>query len=359
MIQKSLLCAVVEHLVMRIGQVACVMVLWSVTCAASADAGDTAVVSAQVVAPVIRAYAQVVPVAELPIRAMATGRVADLHILPGAGVAAGQVLAHLDGSQMRAWLVSHRQAWVAAQAAAASAAKVAAVTRQQLADHLVTQQQLAVAERDLLAARSAERTAHAQWQDAQNQQTVSSPVAGTVQAVQAANDENIQSGQILITILSDKQLWIRAAVYGRDVGQIRLGMAARFVLSDGQTVIPARVVSIAAQVAPDGSTQVGLLPVVPMSSIPWRAGQWGQVAFTQPAQQLLMIPTMALVLDSGRWWVVLHTPKGDRPQPVVPGEAQGWQTCIVSGLKPGQQIVTRNAFLVFHQDIANNYQQPD
>jgi cobalt-zinc-cadmium efflux system membrane fusion protein len=71
------------------------------------------------------------------------------------------------------------------------------------------------------------------------------------------------------------------------------------------------------------------------------------------------VPTSALVLDRGRWWVLVRTARGDRPQPVVPGPALGWRTWIAAGLRAGQQVVAKDAFLKYHRDIAQSYQPPD
>ena len=72
-----------------------------------------------------------------------------------------------------------------------------------------------------------------------------------------------------------------------------------------------------------------------------------------------MIPTRALILDRGEWWVLLHTDRGNHPQAVVPGPARGWRTFIKRGLQPGAQVVVENAYLEFHSGISRHYQPPD
>ncbi len=348
-----------RHVIRGLLRVLCSWLVCSMTWPAFADSSDTVVVSVKSVAPVISAYAQVTAIADLPVRALEAGRLVGLRVRPGDAVHAGQVLAYLDGPQAQAWLVAHQQALVAARAGMLSADKTLTATKQLLAEHLVTRQQMIVAERDLAQAKSGLNTANAAWQAAQSGRMVRSPADGTVLSIQAASSENVQPGDSVLTVMSANQLWLSAALYGRDVDQVHIGQVAQFMPTDYQTGIPVRVVSIASKLAPDGSTQVGLLPLVPASFVPWRAGQWGQVVLKGPVRQQLTVPTRALVLDNGRWWVVLRTQQGNRLQPVVPGESQGWQTVILSGLQAGQQVVARNAFLVFHQGIANTYQQPD
>lgn len=88
-------------------------------------------------------------------------------------------------------------------------------------------------------------------------------------------------------------------------------------------------------------------------------GQFGTVTLNGAQRLLPVVPTRALVLDQGKWWVLVRTEKGEQPQAVVPGPAHGWQTVIESGLQPGEQIVVENAYLEFHRGISENYQPPD
>ena len=74
---------------------------------------------------------------------------------------------------------------------------------------------------------------------------------------------------------------------------------------------------------------------------------------------MIPIPTEALILDQARWWVLVHTPGGDRAQEVVPGPTRGWRTFIAAGLTPGQQIVVSNAYLEYHRGISARYTPPE
>ena len=78
-----------------------------------------------------------------------------------------------------------------------------------------------------------------------------------------------------------------------------------------------------------------------------------------PTRSLVSVPTRALILDQGRWWVLLHAQRADRARAVVPGATRGWQTFIERGLVPGQQVVVRDAYLEYHRGIAGRYQPPD
>ena len=71
---------------------------------------------------------------------------------------------------------------------------------------------------------------------------------------------------------------------------------------------------------------------------------------------MVAIPTRALILDRGKWWVMVHTPHGNHPRQVTPGPARGWNTFITHGLPAGSQVIVNNAYLLFHASIAEHYQ---
>ena len=88
-------------------------------------------------------------------------------------------------------------------------------------------------------------------------------------------------------------------------------------------------------------------------------GEFGTVTLNAPQRRLVAVPTRSLILDQGKWWVMVHTAQGDRPQAVVPGPTLGWQTFLERGLNPGTQVVVENAYLLFHRGISKGYQLPD
>ncbi|MGH8257875.1 MAG: hypothetical protein ACRET0_16865, partial [Steroidobacteraceae bacterium] len=166
------------------------------------------------------------------------------------------------------------------------------------------------------------------------------------------------------TVQTSGSLWLKAAYYGNDAASIRIGMKGRFQPAAGGASVPVTVASVSATLAPDGSESVGLVAAKPAAhrkeaSPPWLNGERGIVMVEGSTRSMIAIPTRALILDRGRWWVLVHTTQGDSKRVVVPGPARGWQTFIEKGLESGQRVVVQNAYLEFHRGISQRYTPPD
>ncbi len=153
------------------------------------------------------------------------------------------------------------------------------------------------------------------------------------------------------------QLWLKAAFYGADLNAVRAGMKGAFVPAGSNRSLPVKVCAKFGLLRADGGESVALLAA---SARPdWQNGMFGTVTLDGPTQSLIKVPTRALVLDQGRWWVVVRTSSGEEPREVQPGPTRGWDTFIENGLSPGVQVVVANAYLEYHRNVAQAYQPPD
>ena len=303
------------------------------------------------------AYAQVEPVAVLPVRTAATGVIAGLDLLPGARVQAGDELARLEGPEIDVMLTQAEAAVTSAQARADAATNLLRVERQQLVSHLGTHQDTYRAQSALAEARASLDAAWAQLRADHRQTNVIAPVDGTVLALKAADGERLIAGQAVLTLQPAAGLWLKADYYGTDAALIRVGMTGQFVPADGGKSVPVTVNGVFPSLSPDGGKSVGLFAA--SRSPGWLNGQSGTVILNGSTRSLPAVPSRALILDRGKWWVLLHTERGDHPQAVVPGPARGWHTFVERGLQPGEQVVVENAYLEFHSSISQHYQPPD
>ncbi|MGH8227166.1 MAG: efflux RND transporter periplasmic adaptor subunit [Steroidobacteraceae bacterium] len=303
----------------------------------------------------LRAYAQVEPIAVLPVRAMQSGVVMRLRMVPGSAVKAGETLAELGGPEIQSVMAQDEANVRAARARLSAATRALTSERELLTEQLATRQTLAAAESALAAARAAFQTAASVLRAAQRLRTLRAPGDGLVLAVNAAEGERVAAGQSVLTLQLTHRLWLRAAYYGANAMAIHAGMRGQFVPTEGKAVA-VEVATVFGTLQPDGGESVGLTPTEP---IRWLAGETGIVTLDGRARSLPAVPTRSLILDQGRWWVLVRTPRGDIRRLVTPGPTRGWQTFIEHGLEPDERVVVVGAYLEFHREIARQYQPPD
>lgn len=320
---------------------------------------DPACVTAQVgtVAPRLEAYGEVVPITVLPVTAAEPGVVAGLSVLPGMHIRAGEDLAHLQGPEIRS-MVSQGEADVrSARAQLAASRNSLAILQQQLISHLSTRQVVHQAESAVAQAQTNFDNAQSHLNAVRQMMTLTAPANATVLAVNVTNGELVSAGQPILTLQTADRLWLKAAYYGAGAAIIRAGMAGVFNPADGGDPIPVRVRAVIGPLTAGGAESVAMMPATPRFR--WMNGEFGTVALHLPDRRLVVVPTRSLILDHGKWYVLVRTAHGDHPQVVVPGPAQGWETFLQSGLKPGAQVVVENAYLLFHRSIAQRYRPPD
>lgn len=321
--------------------------------------GEPEFVVAQIgtVTPRLEAYGEVVPITVLPVTAAEPGVVAGLSVLPGMPVRTGEALAHLEGPEIRSMLSQGEADVRSARAQLTASQKSLAILQQQLISHLSTRQAVHQAESAVAQAQTNFDNAQSHLNAIRQMTTLTSPANATVLAMNAANGELVGTGQPIVTLQLADELWLKAAYYGTDAAAIRVGMAGRFDPADGRDPIPVRVRAIIGPLTAGGAESVAMMPATP--SFRWRNGEFGTVELHLPARKLVTVPTRALILSQGKWYVLVRTAHGDQPQAVVPGPARGWETFLESGLKPGAQVVVENAYLLFNHSIATRYQPPD
>ena len=325
--------------------------------AGQASDADAVAVQLRAVTPHLVAYAQVEPISVLPVDAAETGVVEGLKVLPGAHVRAGEELARLSGPGIRTLLMQSEADVRSARSQLEAAQKTLAILREQLPSHLTTRQAVHHAESADAQAQTALDNAQSRLSSVRQLMTLPAPTDGIVLALNSANGQLVSAGQPVITLQRDNQLWLRANYYGAELNSIRTGMTGRFTPADGGAPVAVRVASIPGMVTAGGGESIALIPAGDKTA--WISGESGTVTLDLPSRKLVAVPTRALVLNQGKWWVMVHSAKGDRPQEVMPGPVQGWDTLIESGLAPGAQVIVNNAYLLFHASIAEHFQVPD
>lgn len=283
------------------------------------------------------------PDARAVIAAPVGGTIERVLLSPGAPVAAGGAVAVIrsaDGALIRAE--------ASAAAAEAQAAHAALAREERLLKAGVTARQ------DFEAARAASARASAQATAAQarvsaagapgagGQATIRSPIAGLVTSVQAAPGGFVAQGAVIAEVTDPGRLEVVFNVPADPAAKLKVGAPLRLIGPDG-TETPAEIVGVAPLA--QGVTGAALVRARPRGpGLTPGAAVSAQVA--ADGQGRPSVPSEAVQSLEGRQVVFVAEPAGFRARSVTVGSSGGGQTQIVAGLKLGEKVAGRGAFVL-------------
>ncbi len=284
------------------------------------------------------------------------GRVVSLDVEPGARVAAGQALARIasgDFAQAQSDLARAEAAWRQATAALTRARDLFQhqVISQRDLDQAVTDEATAHAERDRAAARA--RQLGGQGTGIGQEFVLRSPIRGEVVQRAANPGQQVHAGDAtpLFVVSSLDTLWLTASVFERDVGAVRVGQ--RIVLTTD--ALPGR--RFAARIgyvsdALDPQTRTGTARAVlanPDHAL--RAEVIGTAkVFGPDSSRAPVVPSIAVVTRGAASVVFVRLAPGRFvARTVQVADDDGETAAIVSGLQPGDVVVTRGSLLLLGQ----------
>ena len=323
--------------------------------AAPASAADAVTQPVRLAAfkPEVHAWARVESAAPLVLRMPLAARIQRLLVSPGQAVGAGAPLVLLGGPRLDGQLAVAKAEVAAARRLSAAAERSAASARRSFPS-FINRRQLDAAQAGLDAARGRLARARAELRALSKQTTIASPVAATVSAIHAATGADLPAGAPLLDLVARSGLLLRAEVFGRAPP---VGSRGRFVPDDGGDAVPVRLAAWLPERAADGARVADFSATG--SGTDWQEGEAGEVVMSGPAQTAVAVPVAALILDAGRWLVL--TDRGGRLAPVrvEPGPTRGGEALLLRGPAPGTPVVVRQAYLLFHRDLAAHYAPPD
>jgi RND family efflux transporter MFP subunit len=304
----------------------------------------------------LQAFARVEPRHIIRVRAPLDGTVQGLQAKRGDVLHRGEVIAVLSGPERRMELEQARAAAARAQAALHLAQQTLHRLRETYPG-VSTRKELQRARADVAERRSVASATQARLQYQRATASVDAPVAARVLSVNVGDGQRVSTGDALLELAPLRALWLRAVFYGHDAESVHVGMNGKFRPVAGGSAVAVKVVSVLQALRADGGREA--LCAATQGSTTWRDGDAGTVDLQGAPRHGTVVPTSALVLDRGQWWVLLRTSGGDRPQAVVPGAAHGGETFIERGLQPGQRVRVSDVYLRFHRDFTQHYQPPD
>ena len=282
-----------------------------------------------------------------------SGRISVLSVHLGDTVKTGQPLFTIDSSELsqaRADLQHAQQNLRLTQKAY--------VRTQDLAQHgIAAQKDLEQAESDYHGAQSELERATAVFRTlgispqstaSARQLVVRSPVAGRVSMLTAvagtfANDSNAP----LMTISDVSTIWFTASVQEKDLSGVAPGEAVTATVQSfaGET-FEGKVAFVADQLDPDTRT-IKVRVAYDNREGRLKPGMFAKVTFLGQAHTAVTVPTSALIQNESRTQVFVEVaPWKFEPRAVTAGATQGADTEVLTGLKAGERVVSRQGVLL-------------
>lgn len=174
-----------------------------------------------------------------------------------------------------------------------------------------------------------------------------SPVRGVVTEKHVVRGQAIEPGEPLYTIADLRVVWVEADLRESEAGAISEGSVAEIDLA----AFPGRPVSgkvtFVAPLLQSVSRSVRARIEVPNADGRLKPGMYGTVRMAAPGRRALSVPAEA-VIQTGERSIVFIDLLGGRlaAREVQTGITAGGVTEVLSGLEPGQRVVTSAQFLL-------------
>jgi cobalt-zinc-cadmium efflux system membrane fusion protein len=283
------------------------------------------------------------PSGRAAVAAPVSGAVVRLLAAPGINVAAGSGLAVLrsaEGAAVRAESVAAGAEAEATRAALAREERLfkAGVTARQ--DFEAARAAAARASAEAVAARA--KVAASGAPGASGETIVRSPIAGVVTAMQAAPGGFVAQGGLVAEVANPAQVEVVFNAPAEAAAKLRVGAPLRVTGPDG-----AEADAVIVGVAPlaQGATGAAVVRARP-SGGRLTPGAAVSAAIATETGGYPTVPAEAVQTVAGRPVVFIAEAGGFRAQPVTPGRSGAGYTQIVEGLKGGERIAGRGAFVL-------------
>lgn len=178
-----------------------------------------------------------------------------------------------------------------------------------------------------------------------------SPMSGFIKQISVRSGEYVEAGQALAVITKDLSLQLQAEVPARYATRLPFISEANFRTLYDNTVYSTKELN--GQLLSYGKTLGGNSSLLPVyfsltnngSLIP---GQAVEVYLkSRPIENALILPLSALIEEQGNFFVYAQVAgESFDKREVETGAQDGVSVQIISGLNPGERIVTKGAYLV-------------
>ena len=173
------------------------------------------------------------------------------------------------------------------------------------------------------------------------------PASGVVIDKPVTRGQSVQAGEKLYSIADLSRVWVEAELREADAAAIRVGALADVELTGvpGRS-LRGRVEYVYPTIQSEARTLKARISVPnPDGSV--RPGMFATVRLRMAARSALTVPASA-VINTGQRTLVFVDLGGGRfkPQEIIAGRTAGEFTEVISGVEPGQRVVTSAQFLL-------------
>ncbi|MDX8513440.1 efflux RND transporter periplasmic adaptor subunit [Mesorhizobium captivum] len=271
-------------------------------------------------------------------------RLTDILVKEGDHVKAGDVVARLDDSLLKAQLAEEKAAVAQAQATLDSALSAARRADKLLASNAVsaeTAEDKATAVKTGKAGVEQAEAAAERLQAQLDRTTIRAPFDGIVSSKPAVAGSIVEAGTELMKIVRDGRLEVGVLVPEKDLAAISAGQTATIVDAAGRT-LSGSVSSIAETV--NSTTRLATVYVGIGEGSGLKPGMFARVTIETAASRQLTVAEAALVWHDGKPAVFAVDDAGKvSARPVVTGTRQNGRVAIESGLSEGVSVVVAGA----------------
>jgi RND family efflux transporter MFP subunit len=177
------------------------------------------------------------------------------------------------------------------------------------------------------------------------------PAAGYIHYLNVSEGQYVETGQLLVTISSDRRLLLRADVPQQDYAQLQ-----RIVTANFRPAFTSRVYTVeelGGKLLARGSSVAENDHYIPLYFEVTNDGTLLEGAFAEfylladSREGCILVPKTAILEEQGNHYVYMQvTGENYSKRAVVTGECDGIQVEIISGLHLGERVVTRGAMLL-------------
>jgi cobalt-zinc-cadmium efflux system membrane fusion protein len=182
---------------------------------------------------------------------------------------------------------------------------------------------------------------------------VTAPISGTVVEVKKATGEEVRPGEAIAEIVALGTVWVEAPIFEKDLGRIQKNTDAIFTTAafperefHGRLITIGAVVdeqTRAAKAVFEVNNGSGDLRIGMQANLRLGAGKKAPV---------LLVPKESVLDNEGKKIVyVLRTGEEFERRDVILGDAYGDKIAVVSGIKPGERVVTQGAYQLKLQEL--------